>query len=270
VTETGSGAGDGRIISLTATCPKDQLATGGGFAALEAPENTPFIVIFESRKINQNAWRVQGQITDPRRTGELRSLFAQAYCSKDAPKTKVDVLDSTSQGGLTLTPAEPSCLPRKGRARAAGFSGVPPVHVDPPGAIDHQVGSSLLLGPSLLVSPFYAAHSTILASTAGIPFTSYVYCARKSAGKLFAAVGLTENATNKANVNVSTAPCKNHRKVVSGGFNQPNYSFSPPYGWYSEVWISIRNGKQWLVSAIHHGTASTQLQPIAYCAPSTS
>jgi hypothetical protein len=253
VVKSQNGVGDGTIVTATATCPKGKRATGGGFAT--SPPNTlSFIQIYESRKINQNAWRVTGQITDRRDTLLARTLEAHAYCSGSAAPTTTRSKTAATGVGPSFWFTDAQCSGGK-KAKAGGFLGEPPYTGG--GFVSRSnVVQALLVDKK-------THHVTIRSAIPGITFTSFVYC--RGAKKIPKKAGTAQTVGQGSQITAFSGECKDKsRRPRAGGFDQPNASLAPE-GYYSPIIGSLRIGKQWWVTGVHNGPASTQLRSIAYC-----
>jgi hypothetical protein len=253
VITSANGVGDGAIVSTTAVCPKDQRATGGGFAT-SPPSALSFIQVYESRKINQNAWRVTGQITDRRATFQARTLESHVYCSESAKLTTERSQTAATGAGPSFWFTDATCPDGK-KARAGGFLAEPPFAAG--GVAPRSSVAQAFLTPT-------THHLTIQSTTPGILFTSFVYC---RGPKISKKGGTAETVGSGSQITAFSGECKDKSKRPrAGGFGQPNASVVPPEGNYTPVIGSLKIGKQWWVTAIHNGPLSTQLRSVAYCA----
>jgi hypothetical protein len=243
-------AGHQAILTATAKCPSGQRATGGGFATPAIALATPFMQVYESRKVGQRSWRASGQIADPGATAKAFTLTAYVYCRDGAPATKSKSATVTSAGvpPLAFFTADAKCS--SGKAQAGGFVGPLP-----------NTGGS---GSNHFVSDSYRVdkktwRSRMGSQTPGTPFTSYVYCADE---KKPAARSGSAPAPNSLGVATAlSAECKRGTKPVAGGFSQP--ASTPSGGFFLLINESLKTGKRWRVSGIKLGTAT--LNSIAYC-----
>ena len=265
VSATVTGSGDGTILTRTVKCPAGERATGGGFTT-QSPTtypSTPFVRVYESRKIEQSSWRVRGQITDPEATGQSRTLQAIAYCSDSAAATAARFTIRISSFGQFFWLAKAEC-PKGTDAKAGGFKGPPPNigPRDPNEIVNHAVASSLLRGKT-------GHESTFGAVLPGVSFTSYVYCSTE--GKISTRTGLKNSGGNNVPVTAVSEGCKKAgNKPAAGGFEQPFVSGQTGPGYYTNFWQSYRVGKKWSVSAIHKGPGFTTLFAFAYCSSDSS
>jgi hypothetical protein len=284
VVATDSGSLDHEGLTATATCPKGSRAVGGGFATSPPTTSTPsapprteptsklaFIQVYESQKVKQNAWKVSGEITDSGGTGAPRTLEAYAYCKNlfEAPKTeKVSEAGVSpafqAPGDLVAWTADAQC-PQGKRPTAGGFqTDVPYKGVDDPRI---TVGVSKLTAFSAnAATGVKEGHSlTIFTAHPGTAFTSFVYCADKGAQVKHGARDAVGQGTL---LTAFSGECKKKKRPRAGGFDQPNASpltSDAPKGYYDPILGSLRIGKQWWVTALHNGQASTTLRSVGYC-----
>jgi hypothetical protein len=248
--KSAAAAGNQAIASATAKCPSGQRATGGGFTVLPTGTTTPFILIYESRKVGQRSWRASGQIVDPGATSTTFIVTAFAYCRDGAPSTKSKSASATSSGVAAFLAADAKCS--SGKVQAGGFLGPPP---NTAAGANYQVVDSYRADKKIWRSRF-ASTSVI------VTFTSYAYCADEK--KPAARSGSTTAASDGTFHTALSAECKDGTKPVAGGFSQPNAAIGP-VGRFNLFNGSFKSGKRWRVAAMHSGPTSTTLNSIAYC-----
>jgi hypothetical protein len=243
-------AGDFAIASATAKCPRGQRATGGGFIA-PAFSGSPFMQVYESRKVGQRSWRASGQVFS---TGSVTplTLTTYAYCRNTAASTKTKSASVTASSvSQTLLPADAKCS--SGKAQAGGFLGPPP----------NKGG----LSSNHFVTDSYRTdkktwRSRMQSGTPGTTFTSYVYCADEK--KPAARSGSTTAAATGTLATALSAECKRGTSPVAGGFSQPGAT-TVPFSSFTYFYESRRSGRLWRISARHAGAPATTLNSIAYC-----
>jgi hypothetical protein len=234
--------GGSQLGTLTVKCNHGTRATGGGFSGPPAGIGVG-VNFYESRKVGQRRWRVSAQ------NGSSSSLVtAYAYCSKDAPETKIKQASASPAANAVAYGSSEARCGKAGRAQAGGFRFVP------------DFGNGLT--DSFRTSK-KAWRTRILDETLAPPaFTSYVYCADAKAPK---ARSDSTSSNIEANSTTVSAPCKHGTDVVAGGFSQPDASLTP-FSEYDHFFESLGSGKRWRVSGNHLGFSSTTLTSIAYCA----
>jgi hypothetical protein len=220
------------IVTLDATCPEGQRATGGGFI-VPPLVGASFLTVHESRKIGQRTWRVSAENGN----SNPSQLTTRAYCRKNAPRT------ASQNSGQSVSAASAGCA-NSGFARAGGF-----------------------LAPRAGISGFFIAESFRLNQEAWFSrelffsatnLRSYAYCAEGKKVKARAGSGST-NVDNGV-VTVLSAPCKHGTKPGAGGFGQDANPFD---GYF--IHESFRVGKAWQVSGLRFNPGPATLQSVAYC-----
>jgi hypothetical protein len=232
-------AGLGAVVSETAVCPAKTRAVGGGFLTGDS-------IVFESRMIGVNAWRVSTQ----NRTGQPSGLVTYAYCRRGAPKTRAvsrtSVAVATGPGPSVIA----TCPGKK--ALAGGFSTAPPVE---PGLIANVVTDSLRKGAS-------SWRTQALSGRVGAGVTGYAYCAkRKKARPARTSTGPTVTG-NQASTGAVSPPC-GKQTALMGGFSQVGaIGFGVAFPEYTQ---SQRAHKTWNVSATDIGGGPLSVSSTAYC-----
>jgi hypothetical protein len=234
-----STAGLGVVFTETAVCPKGTHIVGGGWLS-------GYNLVFESRRVGGNAWRVSSQ----NRTGQPGGQVTYAYCRKGAPKTSVVSQTAIAAGAGAGTAVAPRC-PQGTTAVAGGFSTPPPVE---PGLIGNVVTDSLRQGAARW-------RTATLSGRVGASVTGYAYCARRK--KLRALTGSTAGVTGNQKAQTAISPSCGKRTAQMGGFSQVGATdFSAVYPVYTQ---SQRAHKEWHVAATSIGGGFLAVNATAYC-----
>jgi hypothetical protein len=248
---TSTVAGKGLIATATATCPGKTKAVGGGYAATPSTNNG-FMIVYESQKVGQNAWRASAQSFDFGAPDSV-SITTHAYCRRRAPATTTAQLTVPTPALQLLGPIATANCPPNRRAVAGGFSTNPPINVN---QISNLVTHSLPTGTGGWFSQ--------VVSQASSAVTSYVYCARQKKGPSLATGAAPANAVAESG-STATASCTGKRVATSGGFSQLGIDADP--GHYFFVYESQASGRDWRASGIRAGTAGVPvtLGSTAFC-----
>jgi hypothetical protein len=216
----------GAIASATATCPKAERpelgpwrAISGGFqmkgvVPVFTTQNNPPLppsgsgVVYESRKVGQNSWRVSAQ--------SLMGTFTLKvflYCQNGVPKTKQDT--ATSYPAITpqVGPAAVARC-RSGKTVSGGFSTPPPFTAS--GAANTVIGS-LPSGKKGWEAQVLSSQASSVSSV-----TSYVYCAKRKH------VRLRDSGAS------STSATDDHTLAYANAYDCPVGKFLPGGGGFSE------------------------------------
>jgi hypothetical protein len=248
---TSTVAGKGQIATATATCPGKTRAVGGGFAATPSTNNG-FVIVHESQKVGQNAWRASAQSFDFDAPDPV-SLTTHAYCRRRAPATTAAQLTVPTPALQALGPIATANCPPGRRAVAGGFSTNPPVFGD---EISNLVTHSLPSGTGGWFSQVVSQASSAL--------TSYVYCAKLKKAPSLVTAAAPPNATAES-ISTATASCPGKRVATDGGFSQLGIDADP--GHYFLMYESQASGRDWRVSGVRAGSAGVPLtmSSSAYC-----
>jgi hypothetical protein len=232
--------GVGAVVTETALCPAKTRAVGGGFLGGSG-------IVFESRMVGVNAWRVSAQ----NRTDQASGLVTYAYCRKRAPKT-IAVSQTSIAGAAGAGPSAIAKCPRGRKAVAGGFTAGLPVES---GLVDNVVTDSLRLGADRW-------RTQVLTSKAGAIVTGFAYCAKRKKAPP-ARTGSGPTVTGDLTPTTAVSPSCGNQTAVMGGFSQVGATgFSVAFPAYT---VSKRNGKTWHVSATNVGGGPLTVSATAYC-----
>ena len=232
--------GVGAVATATAVCPAGTRLVGGGWLAGDS-------IVFESRKVGVNAWRMSAQ----NRTDKPSGAVTYAFCRKGAPKTTV----VSKTAFAASSGAGPSVVPRCPHARkavAGGFSTPPPVE---PGLIDNVVTDSLRVGANRW-------GTQALSGKVGAAVTGYAYCAKQKKAPP-ARTASSPGVTGDQAPQTAVSPSCGKQTALMGGFSQVGATgFNVVFPVYT---VSKRNHKRWHVSATDVGGGPLTVSATAYC-----
>jgi hypothetical protein len=281
VSATQTTSDDGQRISVTATCPAGQLAVGGGFKTpilLSGASLNDLHVIYESRRIGDNAWQSSGvrehgsgaaaqlplTTSVDCRTATLtkkRSKKAASAAKKKKKRLRISEVSAAGPSATTgeLSTATASC-PAGTQAIGGGFSSAP----DP--STTGQTSFPLYYA-SLRSSPTSWFSAFINSGVAAHAVTSYAYCA--------AGLKLTETsgaaalpASSNAGLQSATAAspnCPKGRALLGGGFSSttPDPVAGGPILFMTELGPAARS---WHFSAFNFSAVAGNLTAQGICA----
>jgi hypothetical protein len=227
--QTAALAGSGSNATVTAVCPDDQRATGGGFLATPpTPSFSSSVAIQQNRKIGQRSWRV----TATKSGNDPANITAFAYCSKHAVATKARSSAPSSSGN-----ADVGC--RDLHLQAGGFFG----------GTFTQVTDSFRAGSDVWRTRGFGIFG-------GGP-TSFAYCNATPTPR--SRQGTVSGTTNGALLTAISSKCPGGTRTKAGGFIQRDSNFYL-------VYESRRASKRWRTSGMNFtfGPAA-RLSSVAYC-----
>lgn len=232
--------GVGAVATETAVCPAKTRAVGGGFLSGSG-------IVFESRMVGVNAWRVSTQ----NRTDHASGLVTYVYCRKGAPKTTVVSKTAIAASVGAGTSVVPRC-PHGRKAVAGGFSTPPPVES---GLIDNVVTDSLRQGADRW-------RTAALSGRVGAAVTGYAYCAKRKKAPP-ARTGSAPTVTGDMTDTGAVSPRCGKQTALMGGFSQVGATgFGVAFPLYTQ---SQRAHKTWNVSATDVGGGPLTVSSTAYC-----
>lgn len=230
--------GVGAVVTETAVCPAKTRAVGGGWLAGG--------IVFESRMVGVNAWRVSAQ----NRTDHASGLVTYAYCRKGAPKT-IAVSQTSIAGAAGAGSSAIAKCPRGRKAVAGGFTATLPIES---GLVENVVTDSLRLGADRW-------RTQVLTGKAGA-MTGFAYCAKRNKAPP-ARTGSAPTVTGDLTPTTAVSPSCGNQTAMMGGFSQVGATgFSVAFPAYT---VSKRNGKTWHVSATDVGGGPLTVSATAYC-----
>lgn len=232
--------GMGAVATATAVCPAGTRLVGGGWL-------DGYSIVFESRRVGTNAWRVSTQ----NRIDISSGVLSYAFCRKGAPKTIAVAKTSIAAGVGAGTSAVARC-PDGRKAVAGGFSTPPPVE---PGLIDNVVTDSLRVGTNRW-------RTQVLSGKVGASVTGFAYCAKQKKAPP-ARTGSTPGVTGDQAPQTAVSPSCGKQTALMGGFSQTGATgFGVVFPVYT---VSKRAHKTWHVSATNIGGGPLTVSATAYC-----
>jgi hypothetical protein len=249
VTATAHGAGNGAIVSATASCPKGMRAVAGGF---NAPSSVEVLgLVFESVRTASRSWRASAQLLDIGATSGL-TLEATAYCKRKFFAGKTRRVTAATDGEPHVGPLVGASCRRSQIAVSGGFT--------MPAPLFGQAVTALVLDSR---RDGAQAWNTWLATGAGGTGSAAteVYCARRQR-ELSEAVATSAASFTFFESLSATARCAGGNEPTSGGFSQPQSDTNS----FLFVYESRRVGGGWKVSGMHSGAEpAVTLNALAYC-----
>jgi hypothetical protein len=279
VSATKSTSADGELATVVATCPAGKIAVGGGFTSpllISGTTLTDLYIVYESRRIGDNAWQVSGgrehsggaapsvpltAIVDCRTTALSTKKPKKAAASKKKKRKVLRISEVSATGNSALTAQQSvaaATCPAGTQAIGGGFSSAPEPELT--GSNHFPVFfASYRSSPTSWFSGFTESGNT--ARTV----TSYAYCA--SGLKLSETnSSLTVPASSMAGIESRTLAspgCPNGLALLGGGFN----SSAPASGGPFPIWTkSGPAGPTWEVSMYNISETPDSLSSFGYCA----
>lgn len=271
---------DNQQVIVTATCPAGKLAVGGGFdtpPAFGGSLLSDLNLVYESRRVGDNAWQVSAVREDTGSAGPDLPLNASVDCrsaklstKKTAKKTasaakkkkkklKITVVSSSAGTPATsgaLAAATATC-PAGRQALGGGFSSSPtPVLT---GSVAFPIfWQSYRSSPSSWASAF--TNSGLTARTV----TSYAYCAAGlKVGEVSATASLAASGAATNSATATTPTCTKGRALLGGGFNNSPAATASALALPSS---SRALGATWQMSAFNLSSFPGTLAAFGYCA----
>ncbi len=251
--------GNGAIATATAVCPPSRRAVGGGFleSVPQLVANTSQGSVYESFKVGQNAWRVSSQLFADSADDRL-DLTAFVYCRRGAPVTSTTTVTAPQQNGIAISPpVTASCVGKKRKALAGGFS-TPPPFATPT--------SSTSVLDSLRSAP-RAWSARLLALGTASTLTTYTYCAKAKKAPPAPSIASSPISTSGTTA-TAVAPCTGRTKrPLGGGFSQPQATANIPASQLGLFvpYESRRISTAWQVSGVFAGSPPGTIVSTAYC-----
>jgi hypothetical protein len=253
----GVAVGPDETATVAAKCKQGQKAVSGGFQAPVAsdPEQDPTIIPHASHKQGGREWSTAAQ-NFGENAGDLTSF---AYC-RDGDKLTRKSLSVTiaPEGGIGS--AKVSC-PRGEKAISGGFE-----HAD------FELGTRELVpyesrkqgGRKWIVSGL-----NIESDPATL--TAYVYCRegkglKKASKTATAGPSIFEMGNEVVGSGKATAKCDKGQRVVSGGFDNPDFDQDRESGPQLFPTVSKKKGgRKWTVTSLNNGLVGGTVKAFAYC-----
>jgi hypothetical protein len=248
------------VGTVTAKCKQGEKVTSGGFASpVAAVPGDPILVPHVSRKQGGRKWTVASQNFSEAASGTLTSFV---YC-REASALHTKSASTTVPGQPVLGEAEIGSVSVKCKRGEKAISG---------GFANPDFGEESQ------VIPFESRKQggrkwTVSAISAGdesATLAAYVYCrdgkGLKKASKTGPAGPSDFDMGGQVGSGKVTAKCDKGQRVVSGGFDNPD--FGPDRNSDPQLVPSVskkQGGRKWTVSSVNNGLASGTVTAFAYC-----